>query len=208
MDLQRILGIIGATSVAIAHYDSGLYIYNQDRNDWADPMNLVFYSIDYYNPNNRSGWASVYESQSHVNDHMQWTDQDRNGTDMKFWDHGALLPYDLQSANSCAGCAPRRHIRFKQGADADPNWGPYTAAAIHYEEYRLCDFGPFTGVPAHVSQDFDNVRDGVWSWMNQQDPVSHSGMYTSFTNNTNAAPQCDGSNPHSFDGYTRWIKAT
>ena len=120
---------------------------------------------------------------------------------MKFFEHQQWLDHDAQSADNCFICSPRHHIRFKQGLDADAIWGTYTSAAVHFEETHGC-----FPVPMHVAIDFDGPRDAVWNTMFQQNPVDHSGQYNAVNNNTNPSPQCDGSQPHSIDGFTRWIR--
>jgi len=198
-----LVAVLATSSIVSAHYSAGQYIYTLDNGgEWKDPVNLVFYSIDAYNPSVPSGWASFGQSVFHVYHHMNWWDH--TGSTMLFYDHGFLYNHDDQLADGFLLDWPRQHIRFKEGADADPSWGEYTTAAVHYEDTHICT----DGVPRHVAIDFDGKRDFVWSWMNQQDPVNHSGMYTAFSNNTNVSPQCDGSNPHSVDGYVRWIKVT
>ena len=148
-------------------------------------MNLTFYN---------KGMQSYVLN--HLNLHQGWTNS--SGDQMDFLDHGCYRSQDWQRAS---GSGSRHHIRVMGGQNSDPYWGYYSVASVHYERGGtfLCDLWPDMD---HVVQNFDDARtEFSITWL-------LANYYWTYADNGNTAPspQCDGSNPHSFDGWTHWLK--
>lgn len=185
--------LFSVMGLAIAHYDTGKYTFRYSGcATQEDPMNITFYQN-----------ATAVNVDSHVVDHMGWTDP--NGGEAYFSDNAQCLKVPdgslgIQRTSGLVGTS-RDHTRFRQGIYDDSTWGTYSAAAVHHEEVRVCSIMPPIN---HVATDFDGPRNSVVAAFRNK--PGHGTELWAINNNTDVSPQCDGSMPRSIDGKTAWLK--